>query len=136
MNTQKYTNMAYRNPEGRRWLQTLHSPKLWNRWKTLLYNDPHTPNEFPIGALETYAHLIVTEALWYLGVSGRTSKFPRQNLAEVAQAREKGGGGNFTGVLSAQETTRTSPIPWEFVALDNFLEYIVRPIIAEEDAPR
>ena len=132
MDYKKYEDMAYNNPQGKKWLETLHSPEIWPRWVKDV-SERSRPELIQVIGAETHADRIVTIAIWHLGYAKDLPK--GSTLLRCARRLRRppdrgvgvveGGGslGNGYGIYNR--------IPREIMWLDDFLEYWVRPLVGE-----
>lgn len=117
METSKYQDMAYRNSLGKKWLETLKRPDIWNKWETKVRNRGKRPQD------ETYAHRILVEAIWIFGYTKKPTAFAAYRL------RRPGEGGFKKRFNKGTADFLSSRNLWEFQELDDFLERYVRPIM-------
>lgn len=132
---QKYIDMAYGNSIGRRWLRTLHKPDIWAQWRSRVFDRVSkfegSNMRTEIKDLKTYPDRIVISAIWHLGYARDAT--PTETMARGARRlRTPPDGGSGVSMGPAAFTSldfRTYGMPWEYIALDEFLETVVRPAL-------
>jgi hypothetical protein len=118
MDTQKYTDMAYLNPTGIRWIGALAKDGVWEKFvhrmglfipEKVAY-DPHV-----------YARKILIAAIWHIGFANDLGcEREMKRCAKSLHTVNKNEGAAWRIWYDAYR------FPYEFIELDNFLEYVVR----------
>ena len=129
MDYKKYEDMAYGNPRGKKWLEILHSPEIWPRWVKEV--EGHADKRLlKLMSAEEHATRIITEAVWYLGFVQRLNDRELKRCAlRLRRPPDRGDGVDEERITPRIWSGWLNRIPWEFIWLDDFLEYWVRPLV-------
>lgn len=132
MDYKKYEDMAYGNPRGKKWLAGIHSPEIWPRWVKEV-EGRSDPRLLKLMDLEEHAERIITEAVWYLGFVKRLNDREVKRCAwRLRRPPDRGDGGEEEKLPPRIWSGMLSRMPWEFLWLDDFLEYWVRPLVGPD----
>lgn len=131
MDYKKYEDMAYSNPRGKKWLAAIHSPEIWPRWVKEVEGRAD-PRLLKLMDVEDHAERIITEAVWYLGFVKRLNAREVKRCAwRLRRPPDRGDGVDVEKLPPRIWSGMLHRIPWEFLWLDDFLEYWVRPLVGE-----
>lgn len=130
MEMQKYIDMAYGNPRGLEWLNTIHAEPLWTKWQTTIFGwvkvnkvpDKYRPKK------------ILIAAIWHFGFAHDSVNSPEVRRTAWRLRRgdlppERGEGWLKRSLPPSCAEMQTFGMPVEFWELENFLEHSVRPCL-------
>lgn len=125
MKVKKYEDMAYTNPRGMEWINTMYLDDVWSRWcKKVLNHSKATWQEDP-----NRPEKILCAAIWHWGYAHDNIKSPavQRTAWRLRHPREEGAGAFKGGFRKLSQNSVMGNLPLEFYLLEEFLENVVRP---------